>query len=688
MTGDTEHKVPHFYTATCCTFGPPFTENMNSKLLEAQRFLIKALVFFEVLAIFPLTPDPASDVKILGYELFAFAALALWAFTGRHTKESVRRSSALFPLFAAFLVLNLAASFVSMNIGYSLIREFIKLTALFILFVVAADAFHTPKHVWGLAGAICAAVVLASLYGFVQAMGMDPFPWDASPGRLREAPATFGNPNFASHTLVLAVILACGLCTHRKGRWALLCIPPYLYHFTLTHTRGSLLGLAGAFILVLVALFVSRKVKKPVPAIALTLGIVLSVGMTGIAAIATVTKTNTGQPYPDDRSMTARYNSFYGACRMIQDRPWLGHGPGMYQVVEPEYWTLLEKERYRSISRRGGHVHNEPLEIAVEAGLPAAIVYIAILIFGLYYGLSLGLSSKDSARQHLGMTFAAFFAAFFIDGLFGFNVHVPVSAVLLFLIAGATAGVWRERDEPALRHSRRFGRFPLAWRFAALGCATIIPILGIRDFSAQFYQQRGDDRLHYEAHGDEALRYKANIAADESFRRAASLAPYDWLPPYYLGVTAMSMQSPDEGAKHFARTLQLNPNYVNAQFQMAQALFNAATLRHGEKAQAILKSAVTYAERAAQLNPRFPEVHDLLGRVSYLRAKHLTDSSHGKTPEAAKVAWQESEDHFLRAIEYGSKRKDVLYRLIVAARLERDDTLSAQVAPIPALEDK
>ena len=652
---------------------------MDSRFAVAQRYLIVALVFFAVLAIFPLTQE-VTDVKTLGYELCAFAALALWLFSPQHAQGPLWRSSALLPLFIAFLGLNLAAVFISPNMGYSLFREFIKLAALFILFVVAADVYHTPKQVWGLIGAICIAVSIASLYGFVQRMGIDPFPWGEDEGLLRRAPATFGNPNFASHTLTLTIILAGGLCTQRKGRWALLCIPLFLCHFAFTQTRGSLLALAGALILVLVALVVSRKVKNPSRAIATTLSTVLLAGMIGMAAVATITNVKTGQPYPFDKgeSITLRYHSFYGACRMIQDAPWLGHGPGMYQVVNPEYWTPLERERFSSLNKRNFHVHNEPLEIAVDAGLPAAIVYIAILILGLYYGLSLWFASNDSERRSLGLALAAFFLAFLLDGFFGFNLHVPVSAVLLFLVAGATVGVWRESKTPSVRRAFQYGWFPLSWRLVALGCAAIIPILGIRDFSAQFLHQRGLGATHY----------KAYAAAAQCFHKAALLAPYDWLHPFRLGETEVTTGNLDEAAKHFARTLELNPNHVYAMFEMAQAMFNIAVSSPGDKAQAPLNEAVNYAERAAQFNPLFPEVHDLLGRASFRRARLLTDSSPGETPEAVEKAWREAEQHLLEAIECGSKDKYKLYQLIAFARLARGDVLGAQKALIHSLEDK
>ena len=206
---------------------------VDSSLSKAQRCLIATLLVIVILAIFPLTPKPAVDVKVLGYKLCASVALIFSFFVFGRFRETIRQCSGLLPLFIAFLGLNLAAAFASANVGYSLFREFVKLLALTAIFVTAADSYRTPKQVWVLFSAICIAVSIASLYGILQFMGMDPFPWNDTGGMLRAAPATFGNPNVASHVLAPAIILACGLCTQRKGRWAFLCIPLFACHFAL-----------------------------------------------------------------------------------------------------------------------------------------------------------------------------------------------------------------------------------------------------------------------------------------------------------------------------------------------------------------------------------------------------------------------------------------------------------------------
>jgi putative inorganic carbon (hco3(-)) transporter len=647
---------------------------------RALRLTLILLVFVVVLAVFPLTPQPATDIKVLGYQVFAFGLLVLWLFRPAHDLRAAWRASAFVPLFLIFVGLHLAASFVSPNVGYSLVWEMSKWAALFILFLIAADTFYTPAQFWALVGAICLAVAVASLYGFAQYLGRDPFPWQDTTRMLRSAPATFGNPNFASHALAPTLVLAIGLATQRRGWWVLAVIPIFAGHFALTQTRGSLLGLAAASFMVLVALLVATRVHRPARAIALTFGALVLAAALGLAGVVTVANRTTGQPFPidDSESITLRYHSFYGACLIIHDKPWLGHGPGMYDVVNPAYWTPLQQERFSTQRKKDDHVHNEPLEIAVNAGVPAAIAYIAILVLGVYYGLRLWFTSGERGRRRLGLTCAAFFLVFLIDGLFGFNLHIPVSAVLFFLIAGAMAGVLRAPESLPAPAVRPKPRRHLAWRVALLVCAALIPIVGIRHFAAQFWHQRGQGAMHYGAYA----------AADEAFAKAASLAPYHWLHPYFRGLSSKETGRPEDGMPHFDRALTLHPNFRDAQFRLAEAMFNLAANPQGASEPLPLEQVTAYAEQVAQYNPLLPEIHDLLGRAAYLHARRLTDAHDGPVPDAVEAAWLEAEQHLMEAIARESKAVYKLYHLIALARFARHDLRGAQHALIASIEDK
>ncbi|MDX9975848.1 MAG: O-antigen ligase family protein, partial [FCB group bacterium] len=519
---------------------------------------------------------------------------------------------------------------------------------------------------------------LASLYGIAQFLGYDPFPWGEGSWLLLEAPATFGNPNVASHVLAPALILACALATRRRGRWALVCVALFLGHFALTQTRGSLLALLSAFVLVCVALLVFRLTRRPARTIALAFGTLLVAGLIVLVAVGAVLQSRTGHPFPSENSLTLRAHSFYEACRMIQDKPLLGYGPGMYEVASPPYWTPLNQDHFITENKMNYQVHNEPLQFAVEAGLPAGIAYVAILVLGMYYGLLIAFTSDDAEKRPLGLGLAGFFLAFLVDGFFGFNAHVPVSSLLLFLLAGATVGVWRGPRAEAEEQPVRRGWGVFARRLAVLACAALIPVFGIREFASQFWQNRGLG----------AMEHKVNQAALESFRVAAALSPHHWLPPYYMGMAAAGMGDYQNAGKYHARALALNPNYIPAQLNFGKALLSQAAAASATQEPPEIGQAVEWAQRAARILPRSPEVYDLLGRAALLRAQRLAAQPQGNEAAVANETWRTVEGELLKAVDLGSKHKDQLYRLVAVARFARGDTPGGHKALVLSLREK
>ena len=66
---------------------------------------------------------------------------------------------------------------------------------------------------------------------------------------------------------------------------------------------------------------------------------------------------------------------------------------------------------------------------------------LAILVLGMCYGLLMAFQGHPE-RRRLGYAVAGLFCAFLEDGLFGFNLRVPVSAGILFLMMGLLDGLW------------------------------------------------------------------------------------------------------------------------------------------------------------------------------------------------------------------------------------------------------
>jgi len=641
-------------------------------LAKSLRVLLASFAAVLVWALFPYTRESALHIKIFVYQWSAFVCLAILLLGSWFNRERLRVPQRFSVIIAAFVLLQFVAVAVSVNKEYSFF-ELTKWAALLILFVAASYAYQTPAQVWLLLTVFCVAMAISSIYGYAQFIGIDPISWAQKSPITRQGPSTFGNPNLAAHALVPAIVFSAGLIARKRARWPAVLLIMFLAHLAIARTRAAVLGLS--LVLVFAAAYMAtRKMRRPEWAVFATFAAVGAVAVAGVAAIFGLTYMRTGSPYPFDSSLVWRYHSFYGACRMIADKPLLGRGPGGYLVENPAYRTDLEKERFATLHKLNDHVHNEPLEFGVDAGLAAGMLYVVLLVLGAAGTLRLALDSQDRDRRILGLSLSAFFVGYAADGLFGFNAHVPVSGAMLFLMLGAISGVSRDHGTSTDNTTRPH----MGWRVAVLGAACMIPLMGTRAFLSQCYQQRG--------HG--AIEWRSLDAAAANFERAAALTPYDWYLHYYAGTTNMMRGKPEEAAPHFAECLALDPDYVPGLLGMAQAKFNLAVQStHLGKKGELLDEAAQYVNRASDLCPELRETHDLLGRVATVRAWQLSQaSSRGADEEEAASAWQTAETHLLRAIESGAEEKGKLYELLAQARTGLGDVDGAEQAYVAGLQ--
>jgi tetratricopeptide (TPR) repeat protein len=636
----------------------------DSSWLRAMRFTAGICAVLVVLAVCPYTPDWAVGIKylMLSWDVVVLALIRLmeaWGSDGR-----LHRPSPLAWLLLAFLALNLAAAVHSSYVVNSLF-EFRKFVALALLYVMVAHAVRTPEQGWRLMAVVCVAVALASLYGFCQKFGLDPFPWGQRYGlewddvglkggianvlEYRNLPSTFGNPNLASHVLSLGLIMAVGLGFRRQTRWCLVLAAAIALHLHFTHVRAARLAVPAAAALVGIAILVGRGIKKPSRALAT---VCLVFGLLSVAAgggVMAYSKARTGSWLPVDNSLLLRYNAYAGACRMIQDRPWLGFGPGNYWLENPPYWTPHEQESFATTRRFNQNVHNDFLEAGVEAGAGGASLYMAFLACAALSSLAMGLKSGDTARRRLAFTLAACFAAFAIDGVFGFNLRVPASATVLFLLAGVFDGVWRQ---PAREGAPARRPATLAVLGSIYFIALLVAVLETWVFAGQLVYQRAHEA---KAAGDAEKAYA-------HFRLGQRLIPWEAKFPEYLAQVDAEQGRLDAAIRNRHRALALRPDYVMYEAALARAYFDQA-LTQPDTAQKSFARAESHAQRALDLCPALPEAHDSLGRCMMARARALerNPESAGKTAEAA---WREARGHFQEALVYGAENRSRLHRLV------------------------
>jgi O-antigen ligase len=470
----------------------------DSPSLRAVRFLVQAWVFLLVLALYPYTANPSGPIKHLltGWAVFAMCAVYLYGMAREGL--GLRVTGGAVALLFAFLGIHVVSALTSdfpLNSLYSL-RLWL---CGGVLALIAGNSFRTPDQLWKLLLVIVVAVSLSSVYGYLQKFGLDPFPWSAR--NIEEyagMPSTYANPNFAGHTLVLALLMALGLLAFRGNLACLLAVALIGSHLYLTHMRGARVALAAAGLVLALHWLLCWRGRGALRAGVMTLLLLLAGAATAIAGGIAYASSQGDGPVPLDSPSVLRLNGYYGAARMALDHPVLGAGPGNYDLESPRYWTPFEQRWYATEGKKNDHVHNDALETAADAGFTGVALYFALLIWGVLSGLTLAGSAVDPGRSRLGYVLAACFAAFAVDGLFGFNLRVPVSAGLFFLALGLLQ---------ALQHGPVARRW---WHVPVLGCVTL-GALGLALASTLgFYA----DARHQEARGAQAYAEEQRAAGN------------------------------------------------------------------------------------------------------------------------------------------------------------------------------
>lgn len=629
------------------------------------RIALGAFVFVLVLAMFPLASDPTADIKILLYHWAAFGCITYWlSQSWRHGIPQKRPRFSL-PLLLLWLGWGAVSAAFSNYPWHSLV-EWSKWLSLALLYYAAAQVYSTPQQVHRLMLSGCVAVAVSSVYALCQKAGWDFFPWDPAfieSDAYRELPGTFGNPNLAAHTLVLCTIMAIYLCRQPRMRWAALFVPLYLSHHYLTGQRGGMIALGGASLLVAVTYLFHRRSSLAPAGRALASVLISAAIAVGVGAGAMgYLKVRTGTPYPLDLALLVRYASHASGSEMILDRPLLGHGPGNYRIANPPFWTEYEQRWFAERRLSNANAHQDALESGAELGFPGLLLYLAFFTVGAMAALVHAFAAKTLSQRRTGLAYAALFCAFLVDGLFGFNLRTPVSAVMLFLIIGTLDSLLASGPTAPLS----------GWRKACAAAVVVAAVLnvglGTRVFASSLMLQRGQGAVHWQAYA----------AADRVFLAGERLAPWDWRFAYERGMLAFRRNDPEAAIPHFGRALARNPNYIPARIAVARAHFNLAAEQVGveqETADAAAKGdehlaqATFHAQRGLILCPYLPEGEDLLGHVAFLRALHYQRYATGNTKaaRARDVELQQAVAHLEGALELGAENQGEVRRLLAQA---------------------
>jgi O-antigen ligase len=213
--------------------------------------------------------------------------------------------------------------------------------------------------------------------------------------------------------LVLTVALARLLFGRRDRLWAALVMPALAVAVSVTFTRNTIVGACVA-----AALLFSLKDFRLFAVLPVLAAVFLTVAPAELTARFT-SIANLQDPTNRDRVAMLREGA-----RMVRAHPFVGVGPNMVQALYAEY------RGPDAVEQINPHLHNVPMQIAAERGLPALGVwlwFIAVVLFDLV---------KEFRRgdRMLAAAAMAAMAAALSAGLFEYNFGDSEFLMMLLLL--------------------------------------------------------------------------------------------------------------------------------------------------------------------------------------------------------------------------------------------------------------
>ncbi len=349
------------------------------------------------------------------------------------------RRQSVWPLawpFAALVATTLLAALTSPNLGRSLLAS--KSLVLPILFFLLINIVHDAREADRLLRWFFVAMTCAALLGLAQ-MGICAFDLRPSGGwgvlsywlerpchrwSFPRASGPFSIYMTFGGVLMVGLLLLIPRLGHsgRETPWLIPGAIAIASALALTYTRNAWLGLgAGAAVLILFLRGFSRRLW--VLLILVVFGALIALGP------AQLTSRARSLFDPNDPTAVERLYLWGSGLGILRDHPITGIGPGMLSSVLPRY--AHPESRYP----RAGHLHNTPLQVAVERGLLGlgAWLWIWIAFVGQVLKLWRRLPSGAMRERWLVTGPLAAVAGFLVAGLFEYNFGDSEVVMLIYV---------------------------------------------------------------------------------------------------------------------------------------------------------------------------------------------------------------------------------------------------------------
>ena len=333
------------------------------------------------------------------------AALVLWA--ASLVRDRVRPSA---PAFMLPLVVYAGATLVSAAFSLDPAASFVDSKQLVLLLIVPL-VYHVAR---GRSASLVVDVILAvgaasAAYGIIQYGVLHYDSLDQRPDGALTHYMTYSG----TLMLVLCAAVARLVFGSRDRTWPAMVMPALVVALAVSLGRNAWVGACVA-----VGLLLALRDFR--------LTALLPVAVAVVFAMAPDSVTNRMMSMVDlrDPSNTDRLAMLEVGTGIVRDHPWTGVGPTMVQSVYPQY-----RPDY-AVNQVNPHLHNVPMQIAAERGIPALIVWAWFVITLV---VTLIRTFRTGGERLLTATAMAATAAMLAAGLFEYNFG-DSEFLMLFLV--------------------------------------------------------------------------------------------------------------------------------------------------------------------------------------------------------------------------------------------------------------
>ena len=347
----------------------------------------------------------ALQLSIAAADILLTIAAVLWVGLLIRNHERVDVPPMFWPL-AAYGAATLVAAFFSIDPRTSLIDS--KQLVLLIIVPLTYRLFRGPRALLAV-DVIITIGALSATWGIVQYLILN---FD----HLGRRPAgALGHYMTYSGLLMLVIGVAIARVLFGQGgrTWAALVMPALAVAVALTFTRNTVVGACAAAALLL--FLKDRRLLALLPILAAVFFLLAPTAITNRYASIFSLKDPTNR----DRLAMLREGA-----HMIRNHPLVGIGPNM---VQPLYAEYRDPDAVNAVNP---HLHNVPVQIAAERGLPALAVWLWFIV-GLVVALAKQL--RDTRVRFLAAAGLAAVVSMLAAGMFEYNFG-DSEFLMLFLI--------------------------------------------------------------------------------------------------------------------------------------------------------------------------------------------------------------------------------------------------------------